>query len=658
MQGIARRARRLAAILAGTGPNAAPHDGLAAPAAATLDDAALRVASARRAMAGVVDHDFYHRGDPDLAPNGVDAALHFVAHGSAENRAPHAFFSTAYVRNGFPTRSLVGLREAEVYRDSDMAARPRILFVSHDASRTGAPAIVLRLIEMFSASGEFECFTLLDDGGERLAEFAAVSHTLVMPRSRRDHGYTQDNREAFIRQLFRPEGIFGANPPLCALVNSAESLGIGRAIAALGVPVVSLIHEFADYYPPAIIEEIAGMSREVVFPSQVIHDMALRHCRLDRSRLRVRGQGLLDDGFGRLDRATCRMALRRDLGLAADATVILSVGTADERKGLDLFVEMALDVLASRPDDDRTVFLWFGQGLPGPQGILARSRAKVERAGMAGRVQLLPATSRVEEIFVGSDLFVLTARADPFPCVVHEAMACGLPVVAFRHGGGATELIAAAGGLLARMGDTRDMARIVGDLIDDPEQRHRLGDGARSCIARDWQFGDYHIDIHESLARHALGDRLFPPPRRVPPQPERLILVAGTEACARAVVPLVRSGESAEVWLVEGRFGAGTERCMAVLQAAGIGFRVLQPDADSAEARAALISRTLRRVRPGAAMLVNLLDHADPDDLRTLGISIEVIETEMPPDPARIARMGANWREVTGALMGPLAADR
>lgn len=190
-----------------------------------------------------------------------------------------------------------------------------------------------------------------------------------------------------------------------------------------------------------------------------------------------------------------------------------------------------------------------------------------------------------------------------------------------------------------------------------PRSEAPSGRRGRACIARDWRFGDCHVDIHESLARHALDHHPFPPPRPVPP-PARLVLLAGTEACARAVVPLIRSGESAEVWLVEGRFGAGTERCMAVLQAAGIGFRVLQPDAGSADARAALISRTLRRVRPGAATLVNLLDHADPDDLRTLGIRIEVIEIETPPDPARIARTGASWREVSGAVPGPLAAVR
>lgn len=241
----------------------------------------------------------------------------------------------------------------------------------------------------------------------------------------------------------------------------------------------------------------------------------------------------------------------------------------------------------------------------------------------------------------------MTARAYPFPCVVHEAMACGLPVVAFRHGGGATELIASAGGVLARMGDTQDMARLVTELIDDPDQRHRLGKGARECIARDWKFSDYHAEIHEILARHALDHHPFPPLRQPMPAPARLFLLAGTEACAHAVAPLFHGQEKAEVWLVEGRFGAGTERCMAALEAAGIACRVLQPDADSAAARTALISRTLRRIRPLAATLVNLMELADPEDLRTLGIGIEVIETAAQPDTGRIARMNA--RLLSGA---------
>lgn len=87
-----------------------------------------------------------------------------------------------------------------------------------------------------------------------------------------------------------------------------------------------------------------------------------------------------------------------------------------------------------------------------------------------------------------ADLFVLSPRTaadgdrDGIPNVLVEAMAVGLPVVSTRAGGVAELVTDGVDGLLADPGDADLLARHVGDLLDDPGRRARLGRAARATV--------------------------------------------------------------------------------------------------------------------------------------------------------------------------------
>lgn len=118
-----------------------------------------------------------------------------------------------------------------------------------------------------------------------------------------------------------------------------------------------------------------------------------------------------------------RAAARRQLSIAADATVVIGNGQVQPRKRVDTFVAMA----RALPD---MTFIWVG-GMP--FGKVAASHAEMQQLVQAapsnvtftGVVDL----EQVRQYLAVGDIFVMTSEQETFGLAIVEAAASGLPVV-------------------------------------------------------------------------------------------------------------------------------------------------------------------------------------------------------------------------------------
>ena len=579
-------------------------------------------------VANAVDAPYYLSKNADVALAKIDPFLHFYLHGAAEGRAPNPWLSDSYIRNSLHQTSLYEQSVTSAYVDSGLHNKPRLVFVSHDASRTGAPAIILKLLELFSRGGAFECFSILDAGGERLPEFKALSHTHVMSHARYDPGFTDGEAEQEIIGLFNPDGLFKDNAPICALVNSAESIRIARNLSKIGIPMISLIHEIAAYYPPRIFTEFSALSEKVVFPSEFVKDAAQCFSDIHNDKIHVRGQGLLTDGFGSAERDHCRSMLRQNLGIEQEAFVVLNVGTMDLRKGGDLFAETAKICLQQLPEDAPIYFVWYGK----PDVNLSYPHEIIEQNGLENHVRFMPATPEIEQVFMGGDLFLLTARADPFPCVIHEAMACGLPVVAFRNGGGAPELIGDDCGQIVDMMNLKAMSDAILAYAKDPELRQTHARNAIAKIAHSWDYQSYHHDLYRLMQDCVPAPTSGWPELVQPWIPDKLVIMHGS---LTDLLTFEKHYDSTTAWniaLIDGRFGSETESTAERLRQLGHHVRHLQPDEHTSESRIAVVTILLKQPGIQEAVLVDVLQYTNPSQLRLLPYPIHAVQTELSPD--------------------------
>jgi glycosyltransferase involved in cell wall biosynthesis len=124
-----------------------------------------------------------------------------------------------------------------------------------------------------------------------------------------------------------------------------------------------------------------------------------------------------------------RDAARRQLGLPADARVVLFIGSMIPTKGID---ELAEAMVRLTSEDRSWHLVAIGSG-----PARASTQATFAAAGISDHLHCpgkVP-NDALAGWFAAADLFCLPSHREGVPNVVLEAMACGVPVVATRVGG-------------------------------------------------------------------------------------------------------------------------------------------------------------------------------------------------------------------------------
>ncbi|MDX2170900.1 MAG: glycosyltransferase family 4 protein, partial [Deltaproteobacteria bacterium] len=161
-----------------------------------------------------------------------------------------------------------------------------------------------------------------------------------------------------------------------------------------------------------------------------------------------------------------RAAARAALGLPASGHLLAFFGGLDPSKGVADVVHAAGAAEAALGE---THLLVCGR---------RAGRSAAELALRADRLHERGEIDAVETALVAADLVVMATQrrlSEALPATLLEAMACGTPVAAYATGG-MCEVIGADGGAgrLAAPDDAGDLARVVIEVLGDPQQRARL----------------------------------------------------------------------------------------------------------------------------------------------------------------------------------------
>jgi len=208
--------------------------------------------------------------------------------------------------------------------------------------------------------------------------------------------------------------------------------------------------------------------RLVICNSRMVMKEILNHFDIAADKLRLVYNGVDTQRFHPKLRELGRQ-VREGLGIAQDASLFVFVGSGFERKGL----AQTLDALPHVPDTHLMVI--------GKDKAMSRFQHRIQRLGLSQRVHLLGVQHDVGPFYGAADALVLPTRYDPFPNVVMEAMAAGLPVLTGNKCGAAELLREGTSGYVCDPLEQPALVQAMRRLADRKHAR-QLGVAARQAI--------------------------------------------------------------------------------------------------------------------------------------------------------------------------------
>jgi glycosyltransferase involved in cell wall biosynthesis len=163
-------------------------------------------------------------------------------------------------------------------------------------------------------------------------------------------------------------------------------------------------------------------------------------------------------------------ALRAQWGVGEDGLAAIYVGRIAPEKNLDLAVRAFRELQKSRPD---ARFVWVGEG---------PAREKLQQANPDFIFCGIQRDETLARHFASGDLFLFPSHSETFGNVTLEAMASGVPTIAFDYGAAREHLRNGQHGAAIPDGDDEGFIRAVARIGTDTALRTAMSHAGREAI--------------------------------------------------------------------------------------------------------------------------------------------------------------------------------
>jgi glycosyltransferase involved in cell wall biosynthesis len=471
---------------------------------------------------GLFDPESYAARAGNL--EGLDSVLHYVVVGERLGYAPSSQFDPIYYMRRYPhigrtprcllahyvtsgrvrSRRPLSIASELTFDNTHLdPERETILFICHQASRTGAPILGYNIIKRLRQ--RYNVVTLILIDGVLFNDFASASNAVVGPVSDVvDFHYVE--ADAIAKRLK------ATYPIKYAIFNTIDSRAMFEPLMKEMAPSVALIHEFPDHMSiygqtPADMGSWLEWTNEIVFSASIVaHALQKEYPHLAERPVHIEPQGrseLPTDKVGGDRRRDQKLRETLRPAGAENDLIVLGCGTIIERKGLDLFAECA--ALVAKASTKRPVrFAWIGSAVP-HDSYWPRLQKTLNAKGYGEAVTFIDEVADLEPAYASTDVFFLSSRLDPLPNVAIDSALRGVPVVCFAQTGGIADLLASnsatAMGVVPHL-DVNAAADAIVRLANDEPLRAALGQATRRISQATFDM-DRYVSSIDRIARDA-----------------------------------------------------------------------------------------------------------------------------------------------------------
>lgn len=355
-----------------------------------------------------------------------------------------------------------------------------VLFLSHDASRTGAPIFLLRFLRWLRESRDLRFRMLVGKPGDLISDFEALgtvdsfeaTPTLLYKLLRRINLHNVLN----LYHRFRLRENLLQSDVRLIYTNSVASAGMLDFLSFLNCPVITHVHELEgviNALGAQNIDVLKMCTSEYIAVSQAVKKNLVECHKISEHKITMI-HGFVPTKEDIASMQSARGVIHQELKISEDAKIVCACGSIEPRKGTDLFLQVAERVMLSYIGSP-VCFVWIG----GEPEVVSGMRKQVESSMLSSVVRFVGHKPESFPYLNVSDIFLLTSREDPFPLVMMEAALCQKPIICFDHSGGASEFVGQDAGFVVPGFDVNRMADRVVELLSSPKVCTQMGVAAR-----------------------------------------------------------------------------------------------------------------------------------------------------------------------------------
>lgn len=376
-----------------------------------------------------------------------------------------------------------------------------ILFISHDASLTGAPRSLLLIIEYLKLKYDEDFEIILGKTGPLESEFRSYGKVHIyhkewlfennlFKRIRNRLFYSNHLRQKRIKKYFtkkKPKLIFNNTIVNGEILQNLSSLKV-KTISR--VPEMETVMKMYDSIFNNSTQKVLSNSHFFISPSKSAKQDLIDIYSIEPQKIKV-CYGQIKKFKLDKDRG---LNLRKELNIPREANIIGGCGTLGWRKGSDLFLK-----IAQLQSKSNVYFLWLGahKNSVGYHNFIYEA----EKLKVLDKIVVVEYQLNINKYYQIMDVFLMTSREDPYPLVNLEAAACGIPIICFKDSGGSEEFVEKGYGHVVPFGSTDDMSKKI-DLILSNKNKSRISKSKIEDIFRINQLEKIWLIVEEFLKKN------------------------------------------------------------------------------------------------------------------------------------------------------------
>jgi glycosyltransferase involved in cell wall biosynthesis len=358
----------------------------------------------------------------------------------------------------------------------------KILFISHDASITGAPMLLINLARALSLMKDRYSVTFLikNNSLSLLPQFESLGPTFLAKSLKKKSSigkivtkiYLYNSRSPFnirvIKKALKDVDIVFSNT-----ITNGDILKVIRPI--FSGKIYSYIHELEiachQFTNKSDKEDLLSCTDVFVSPSSTVNVFLNSAFNIDTKKVFFLPYYIPYNN----------QSFSNKKQLNKKPFFVGNVATRDWRKAPEIFIAVCKAVFKKDINAD-IFFLWKGENVSILDSL--RLNYDIKKSGLVEKVNFIDATDNVYEFYHKLDVLLLTSREDPYPLVMLEAASVGVPCICFAESGGAVDFVTLSrGGSVIEYLDIDGMANQILYYYYNSAQKIEQGQNAKRLLA-------------------------------------------------------------------------------------------------------------------------------------------------------------------------------